>query len=312
MLLKRLSLFATYTLLTVYSLIVFACGVKDDFTVKDSPTTGKITVYFDEGLTLHVNNQINTFKTTYKYADISLKSSNENDCISALFNDSSKAIIINRKLTASELQKFEAKNIHTETSVVAKNAIAFIVGNDFPDSTISITELKELLRGNNTNGFETTIIFDNQNSGSAHFLKDSLLPNVSFGASCSATNNTKELIDKISKTKNAIGVCDYAWLSDKDDTTTKEFLKTVKILAVSKNENETAYMPDQSNIATGDYPLCKTLCVIRRSAEFSLAKGVQTFIAGEKGQLMFLKQGLPPNRQEERVIEINMEPMKMN
>lgn len=312
MFLKRLALFVAYPLFGIYCILISACGFNDDITKKDSPTTGKITIYFDEGLTLHVNNQINTFKTTYEYAAISLNASNENDCIAALFNDSAKAIIINRKLTESELQKFEAKNIHTETSVVAKNAIAFIVGNDFPDSTISITELKALLKGDSNNDYATTIIFDNQNSGSAHFLKDSLLQNVAFGSNCSATNNTKELITKISKTKNAIGVCDYAWLSDKDDTTTKEFLKTVKILAISKNENETAYMPDQSNIATSDYPLCKTVCVIRRSAEFSLAKGVQTFIAGEKGQLMFLKQGLPPNRQEERVIEINMEPVKVN
>ena len=53
-------------------------------------------------------------------------------------------------------------------------------------------------------------------------------------------------------------------------------------------------MPDQSNIATKDYPICRTICIIRRSAEFSLGKGIETFIAGEKGQLMFLKQGLPP------------------
>ena len=52
------------------------------------------------------------------------------------------------------------------------------------------------------------------------------------------------------------------------------------------------------------------LTVIHHSAEFSLGKGIETFIAGPTGQLMFLKQGLPPNRQEERLIEVDMTPLK--
>lgn len=301
----------TILLLVSCSVLFYACGFNEDITKKDSPTTGTVNLYVDEGLTLHANNQLNTFKSIYENAVINLKATNENDCIAGMFNDSCKVIMINRALTSSEIQKFEAKNIHTETSVVAKNAIAFIVSKDFEDSTISITELIDLLKGNTQAlGKEHFVVFDNQNSGSTHFLKDSLLPNSSFGTYCSATKNIHELIEKISTSKNAIGICDYAWFSDKDDNTTKEYLKKVRTLAVSKNKNETAYMPDQSNIATGDYPLCRTICVIRRAGDFSLAKGIQTFIAGEKGQLMFLKQGLPPNRQEERVIEVTLEPMR--
>jgi phosphate transport system substrate-binding protein len=153
-------------------------------------------------------------------------------------------------------------------------------------------------------------VFDNANSGSTRHLKDSLIPFQSFGKNCGGLKTTEELVKAISSNSKSIGVCDYAWLSDKDDNTTKEFLKTVKILAVSKNNNEIAYMPDQSNIATKQYPLCRNICIIRRSAEFSLGKGIETFIAGPTGQLMFLKQGLPPDRQEERLIEIDMTPLK--
>ena len=49
---------------TIISLIVFSsCGMKDDITKKDSPTSGKTDLFFDEGLTLHMENQIYTFKT---------------------------------------------------------------------------------------------------------------------------------------------------------------------------------------------------------------------------------------------------------
>lgn len=297
----------------IISLFTISCGLKEDITKKDSPTSGKTNLFYDEGLTLHVKNQIYTFQTTYKYADIVLRTSNEKACIEALYNDSSKVIAISRELTEKELTQFKAKNIFPQTSIVAGDAIAFIVSKAFNDSTISIKELTELLKGNDSTfilGQHINIVFDNANSGSTRQLKDSLIPLQSFGKNCTALNNTSELINAISVNPKSIGVCDYAWLSDKDDNTTKEFLKTIKILALSKNNNEISYMPDQSNIATKNYPLCRNICIIRRSAEFSLGKGIETFIAGPTGQLMFLKQGLPPNRQEERLIEVDMTPLQ--
>jgi phosphate transport system substrate-binding protein len=300
-------------ILIICVFIFSSCGMQDDMTKNDSPTSGTANFFFDEGLTLHIQNQIYTFKTTYKYADINLRSSNEKECIEALYNDSSKVIAISRALSEKELSQFQAKNIYPQTSFAAGDAIAFIVSKDFADSTISLIELTNLLKGDDTTfieGQRIKVVFDNANSGSTRQLKDSLIPGAAFGSNCSTVNNTPDLIKAISSNSLTIGVCDYAWLSDKDDTTTKEFLKQVKILAVSRKNNETAYMPDQSNIATKDYPLCRTICIIRRSAEFSLGKGIETFIAGPTGQLMFLKQGLPPNRQEERLIEVDMTPLK--
>jgi phosphate transport system substrate-binding protein len=295
------------------SALFISCGLTDDITKKDSPTTGKVNFYFDEGLTLHIQNQMSTFKTTYTYADINLVSTDEKTCIEALFNDSAKVIGISRMLSEDEIKKFKQKNISVNTSLVAQDAIAIIVNTNFSDSTISIQQLKQLLRGNDSNyvkGKHIHVVFDNQNSGSIRQLKDSILKKNNFGKNCSAVKNTPELITSISQNSLSIGICDFAWLSDKDDITTKAFLKTVKILAVSKKDFEKAYMPDQSNIATHDYPLLRNICIIRRSSEFTLGKGIETFIAGPVGQMMFLKQGLPPNRQEERLIEIDMSPLK--
>jgi phosphate transport system substrate-binding protein len=240
-------------------------------------------------------------------------STDEKTCIEALFNDSAKVIGISRMLSEDEIKKFKQKNISVNTSLVAQDAIAIIVNTNFSDSTISIQQLKQLLSGNDSNYVKDKhihVVFDNQNSGSIRQLKDSILKKNNFGKNCSAVKNTPELITSISQNSLSIGICDFAWLSDKDDITTKAFLKTVKILAVSKKDFEKAYMPDQSNIATHDYPLLRNICIIRRSSEFTLGKGIETFIAGPVGQMMFLKQGLPPNRQEERLIEIDMSPLK--
>jgi phosphate transport system substrate-binding protein len=297
---------------SLLSVLLASCGMKDDITKKDSPTSGKLSIFYDEGLKLHIENQVFTFKATYKHADITTVASNEKACIEALYNDSCKVIAITRMLSEKELRQFKAKNIYPESSVVARDAIAFIVPLSFPDSTISVEALAQILKGNDSAyvaGKHISVIFDNQNSGSTRQLKDSLVPTGNFGSNCSAVNNTQELINAVAASAHSIGVCDYAWLSDKDDTTTKEFLQKVKILAISRGNAKLAYMPDQSNIATGDYPFCRSICIIRRSPEFSLGKGIETFIAGDKGQLMFLKQGLAPNRQEERLIEVDMTPV---
>ncbi len=47
--------------LFVSTLFLASCGLKDDITKKDSPTSGKVNLFFDEGLTLHIKNQIYTF-----------------------------------------------------------------------------------------------------------------------------------------------------------------------------------------------------------------------------------------------------------
>ena len=204
---------------TIISLIVFSsCGMKDDITKKDSPTSGKTDLFFDEGLTLHMQNQIYTFKTIYKYADITLRSSNEKECIEALFNDSSKVIAISRPLTEKELSQFKAKNIYPQTSTVAGDAIAFVVSKDFADSTISLQELTEILKGNDSiffKGQHIKLVFDNANSGSTRQLKDSLIPNSNFGQNCTTVNTTQELINAVSSNSLTIGVCDFAWLAIK-------------------------------------------------------------------------------------------------
>ena len=105
---------------------------------------------------------------------------------------------------------------------------------------------------------------------------------------------------------------DYAWLSDNDDSTSKVFLNNVKILAVSAVGNKTAYMPDQSNIKTSDYPLCRWVYTTRRCADFTLGTGFSLFVAGQKGQIMFTKQGLIPFVQPNREVEVNTYPLQGN
>ena len=274
--------------------------------IPNTPTSGNLKVFCEEGMLLHIKNQAYTFEQIYHNSKINVQYVNEKQAMEGLYNDSCKVIIISRSLSGKEIKQFQAKNIYPTQICIAKSALAFVVPVNSTDSVISTEKIKRIISGEDTT---YSMVFDNENSGTTRFLKDTLLQGKSFGKNCFALKNTTDLINHIGKNKNTIGVLDYAWLSDLDDSTTKVFLSAVKPLAVSTNGNKLAYMPDQSNIQTKDYPLCRYVYAIRRSAEFSLGTGFSLFVAGQKGQIMFLKQGLIPFVQPNRAVEINTEPL---
>jgi phosphate transport system substrate-binding protein len=290
-----------------YVLFFTACNTSVKTSdVPNTPTSGELKVFCEEGMLLHIKNQAYTFEQIYYNAKINVQYVNEKQAIEGLYNDSCKVIVISRVLSANELKQFKAKNIYPTQVCLAKSALAFVVPVNSADSVISTEKIRKIISGEDTT---YSVVFDNDNSGTTRFLKDTLLQGKPFGKNCFALKNSTDLINNISKNKNTIGVLDYAWLSDLDDSTTKAFLTRVKILAVSTNGNKLAYMPDQSNIKTNEYPLCRYVYAIRRSAEFSLGTGFSLFVAGQKGQIMFLKQGLIPFVQPNRAVEINTEPL---
>ena len=106
-----------------------------------------------------------------------------------------------------------------------------------------------------------------------------------------------------------IGVMDYSWLSDTDETITKEILAKIRTLSVSLQDGKKGFYPDQSNIQTRDYPFCRYTYIMRRSGDFTLGAGFVAFVAGQKGQLMMLKTGLVPAFRQEREVEVNTAPL---
>lgn len=285
------------------ALFFFACNTSDNpKDMPDTPTSGVLKVFCEEGFTLPMKTQANTFLEIYSNSQVDVSYVNEVQAVEGLFNDSCKVILLSRNLSDAEMKKFAAKNLFPKQVCVAKSALAFIVPVSSSDSVFSIAKLKSFLSGADTS---YKIVFDNENSGTTRYLKDSLLPGKNFGKNCFAAKNTDELIKTVAAGKKLIGVIDYAWISDGDETITKEILTKVRPLAVSKEEGGAGYFPDQSNIQTRDYPFCRYMYIMRRSADFTLGTGFMVFVAGQKGQLMMLKSGLVPAFRQERVIEAN-------
>lgn len=312
----RVGLFTAIGALFIF--LFSACGnyYKNDYH-DTTPTSGKLKVYYDEGLSLHVENQAYTFEALYPDVELTLYSSTENKAIEALYQDSCEAIVISRQLTDQEKKVFANRNFEPKFSAVAKSGMALISNVASPIQSIDMNELKALLSGSpllkdtSGNSFEMKILLDKNHSSIVHYVTDSLLGGQKLSANCSVLASSKEAINYVAANKNTLALIDFAWLSDVDDSISKANRDNIKFIGVRRTGSLEVNYPNQSSFKLGTYPYTRTVYVYRKTGDFTIAKGFESFVAGPKGQVTFLKQGLLPTKQQERSIHINMEPLKI-
>ncbi len=283
---------------------------KNDY-VDNSPTSGKLKVYYDEGLQLHLENHIYTFESFYPNAKVEPVQTSENEAVQALYNDSCKAIVISRMLNETEKKAFESKKYSPKYSAVALSGVALITNSSTQIDKLTYQQVLDLLtkpfvcKDSISNDTKLNVLIDKKNSAVMHYLLDSVLKGVPFSANCNGLNSTIDAINYVAKNKNTVAFIDFAWLSDVDDSLYKANKPFVKFIPISKANSSVFELPNQTSFKLNTYPFIRTIYVYRNTDDFSLAKGFETFVAGPKGQNTFLKQGLLPTHQQERKVTIS-------
>jgi phosphate transport system substrate-binding protein len=286
---------------------------KNDYT-DNSPTSGKLKVFYDEGLEQHIRNQVFTFESQYHNAHLELFPSNNEEAVQALYHDSCESIMITRPLSDLEKKAFASRNFFPKYTAVAVSGVALITNVGTAVDSLSYQQVVNLLskpymvKDSAGNTVNITVLLDKNNSSVVHYLSDSLLRGGKFSAACNILGSSLESINRVASQKNTVAFIDFAWLSDADDSLYKANQGRIKFIAVSPSTGGACEYPHQSSFKLGTYPLARTVYVYRKTGEFSLAKGFESFVASPKGQLTFLKQGLLPARQSERMVKINMGP----
>jgi phosphate transport system substrate-binding protein len=292
------------------------CGSRNQFEV-DTPTGGTIKTGVDDSYKLLIDAELYTFQTMYKYAKIDTVIGSEADIIDLFLKDSLPLIIVNRKLTGEEEKSLNDRQIIPKTTLIAYDAIAFIVNKDNPDSNIFFDKIAEIFSGKVTSWKQVNpartqrdsikMVFDNYKSGNTRYFREKF--NIEkLPPSCFAVSNNAEVINFVEKNRNAIGIISVNWVSDKADTVSHGFLNRIKVVKVSLPGNNDPgapfYSPHPGYIAQGDYPFIRKVYCINRQTYTGLAYGFSAFIAGEKGQLIVLHSGLVPASQPVRLVEI--------
>lgn len=296
--------------------VIFSCNsnsFKPD--LSDTPTSGNLKVSCDESFEPLMQAQADTYTTLYQNAHVNINYKTETEAINDLLNDSCKVIIVSKELTDEQQQYFKSKTVVVRPLKIAIDAVALIVNKSNPDSLLKLSQFNDILNGKinswdaitkeNTAG-AISVVFDNAGSSNARFLKEKFLDNKNFPSNCFAVKSNKEVIDYVSKQKNAIGVIGVNWISDEDDTTAMSFYNQIKVMALS---NDTAtdkdyYLPYQAYIALNQYALTRDVFLISRESHNGIGTGFASFVGGDQGQRLVRLKGLLPATMPVRLIKV--------
>ncbi len=295
-------------------LFVSSCNPRANQTV-ETPTRGNIKMSSDESFKLLIEAELATFKSYYQYANINIMYKPEYDVISDFMKDSVKTIVTAQKLTKEQEDYLLSRSFRARTTVIAKDALAFIVNNNNVDSLIRITDLKQMFLGGVTNWNQISkknnagkiqIVFDNNKSTNARYMLEKLRM-TEFSSNCYSANSNEEVINHVEKNKNAIGIISVNWISENNDSISNNFLKRITVVGLTSELNPEGlqyYRPYAAYIKDESYPFIRDVYMISRETFAGLGSGFTSFIAGEKGQRVVLKAGLVPATMPVRVVEM--------
>ncbi len=301
-------------------LISIMGGCSYDYKNTDTTTTGHLKIGVDESYSLMIDSQIYTFETFYKYAKVTPFYKQEADVIDDLMTDSVQAAILCRDLTDKEKEFFKQKQRIVVSTKIATDAVALIINPENPDSNYSMATVRALFTGADTSWSQIdkesrlgkiNVVFDNEKSCNARYISENLLNKKPFPKNCFAVKSNKEVIDYVNKNKNAIGVISVSWISDFHDPTSQDFLRKIKVVAISNKDNPSSAddykKPYQAWIYEKTYPLRRDVYIVKTGLQETLGSGFAAFVAGEKGQLIIHKMGMVAATAPVRMVKISNE-----
>ena len=270
--------------------LITGCEPKSD-KITDTYKSGTIHISIDESFKPVMEEQISVFEKSYPDAHIIAEYKTEADCFKDFYNDTlNRMIIVTRGLRDEEDEYFlETIKYWPRWNNIANDAITIIVNSKSNDTLFTLERLKDQLSGKINR--DQKIVFDGLNATSTvRFVMDSILKGLKFDTTVvQAVRSSREVIDYVSKTENAIGFVGISWIGNPEDSAQVNMLKKVKIAYVScvVCDEEPFVKPMQASISTRRYPLVRGLYYILKENYKGLGTGFVNFLNQERGQLIF-------------------------
>jgi ABC-type phosphate transport system substrate-binding protein len=111
----------------------------------ETATTGSAVILCDESLSGYLKPAFGYFDSSYADAKITVQVVNAREAMTQLFSTKARGIIIPRTYLRDEDSLMRANKVLPHaTTLIATDALVFVVQNDFPLDTISLEQLKKL------------------------------------------------------------------------------------------------------------------------------------------------------------------------
>jgi phosphate transport system substrate-binding protein len=281
---------------------------------KEKIYKGVLNIGCDPGLQSVINQEVEIFRYDHDSVQVNLEYKPEEELLNEFRKGSMSTIILTRVLDAREIENFKKDTIYIRQLSEASDAVAIIGNQKMDDSNLNMETLRSYINPKATSNIK--VVFDRENKSVVNHVLKVLGYKNEASKSVYATASPKEVFDYVETHTDAIGFIPYNLLSDTDDEQVKALLKRVKILSLTaKNQNGEGVRvsANQSDIATGDYPLTRTVNAVTR---FTYSDGLDwlfiNFMAQSRGAKIFLKAGLIPTKMPERQIIVNSDGLKTN
>jgi len=273
-----------------------------------------------------MESQVDTFQKLYPDAHLKTSYQPEDNVFLDLLNDKVKVIVASRMLNAEETKALDRQQMLPKVSKIGIDGLAIILHPSNPDSLLTIAQLRDIFGGKTTQWSQLSgqkklsainVVFDANRSSTSRFLRDSLLRGGTLSPKAFAAQSNAKLLDYVASHPNAIGVVGVNWISDLDDPNVRGFLRKVRVAGITARPNPTkddfiqpyqVYLAQKTaeqlrdNPDLQNYPLRRDIYAISREARAGLGSGFVSFIAGQKGQLIFQKSGLMPANVQARIV----------
>jgi phosphate transport system substrate-binding protein len=274
----------------------------------DTLNSGTIHISVDESFAPIIDSQIKVFMSQNPKAKIIAHYKPEADCLKDMLVDSTRMVIVTRGLMEDEVPFYkDTLGFVPIYGRIATDAIAVITNNKAKDSLFSVADIRSMLNG--TSGYKYQLVMDGLKATSTvRFLIDSVLRGQPLNGKVMASSSSEGVIDYVASNPNAIGFIGVSWIGNREDPSQMSFQKRVRLAALqcSRCEEEVFVRPYQANIALKRYPLNRGLYYILKENYAGLGKGFVNFLTHEKGQLIFRRGYLVPDRMALQVRKANV------
>ncbi|MDE5847314.1 MAG: substrate-binding domain-containing protein [Muribaculaceae bacterium] len=301
---------------------------------------GSATMYCDDGFRNILQEEIEVFEYQYPNSAIIPYYVDEQTAMDSLLEDKTQLVVTTHELTTDQIKylKDKYRRIARQTCI-AVDAVALIVNKDNPVSTLTLSDIKDIVSGKISKWNQLAVpddasirlVFDNQGSSTVSYMREKFLGEngkVSDNPNAFAQKDNAEVFDIVKKDKNAIGIISVSWLGadlseakkvpvDKrmadyaveNDTIATNLTTEVKILKVANpvEENDystVAYMPYQAYINSGEYPLFRKVYMISTATKSSVLNSFYEFSRGFIGQKIISKTGILPYKMSARLVNL--------
>jgi len=300
-------------------LSITACNRKSRVTRLDTMSSGVATILCEDCLSPIMKEQIDVFQGLYPEAHINPIYTDEVTEMNLLLKDSIRLIVAARDLTGKEFNYLKSLNLRPRSQRIAVDGIALIINKQNKDSLISVLTIQKIMTGqikdwkglNQSSSLGAIrVVFDNANSSTVRYVKDSICKNSAFSTNIKALKSNKDVIDYVSKTSNAIGIIGVSWISNRKDSSNLSFIEQIRVMSVSPYDVarlDNSYKPFAAYLALNKYPMVRDIFMITTDLAGTLPAGLLNFTAGDKGQRLILKLGLVPANRPMRLVQVKSE-----